>query len=103
MNSANVNDSSDAPDAADLRDAVGGDFRPGVAGPAKGHVKRTVTERFQLLAGNGGTLHRPDSRPAAKFRVCSKATFVRKVKTAQTSSFQEHLPGGDVLQLRLPP
>ena len=71
MNSANVNDSSDAPDAADLRDAVGGDFRPGVARSAKGHAERTVTERLQLLAGNGGTLHRPDSRPAAKFRVCT--------------------------------
>ena len=102
MNSANVNDSSDAPDAADLRDAVGGDFRPGVAGPAKGHVKRTVTERFQLLAGNGGTLHRPDSRPAAKFRVCTSLCSTEKRKL-ETYLFQEHLPGGDVLQLRLPP
>ena len=38
LNRANATDSSDAPDAADLRDAVGGDFRPGVAGPAKGHA-----------------------------------------------------------------
>ena len=64
-------DFSDAADAAYLRDAVGGNIWPVVAGPSKGHSQRTITKRLQLVAGNGGTLHRSDSRPAAKFRVCS--------------------------------
>ena len=65
-----AHDFSNAADAANLCDAVGRNLRPVVAGSAKGHAQRTVAERRQLAAGDGGALHRSDSRPAAKFRVC---------------------------------
>ena len=62
---------SDAPDAADLRSAAGGDVRPVVARPAKGRAQRGAAEGLQLSAGDGGTLPWADSGAAAEFRVCA--------------------------------